>query len=288
MYETFQKQKPLKELCTLGIGGPCSYYIEVKEIAHMQKVIAFCKAENLAYFILGKGSNCLFDSRGLDRLVVHNKIDFCEEQEPGLYYVGAGFSFSLLGIQTARKGLSGLEFASGIPASVGGAVFMNAGAQGQATFDALQSVDFVEADGTLKRYTKEDLQYRYRFSIFQKMKGAIVAATFRLTPLSEARSRQLTLLNKRIETQPYQEKSAGCVFKNPEHASAGALIDKSGLKGFSVGGAKVSEMHANFLINGDQATSDDMLNLIDEVQKRVKEACGSTLEMEVLWITDQQ
>lgn len=286
MSVTFIENKLLSEVSTLGIGGPARYYIEAKSIPEMQRILQAATNQNLPYFILGKGSNCLFDSKGLDRLVIHNKIDFCDETSPGQFYVGAGYSFSLLGMQVAKKGWSGLEFASGIPASCGGAVFMNAGAQKMETWTHLEFVDYVMPDGELKRYKKEELSYGYRHTAFHKMKGAIVAASFQLTPLPDARKTQLALLEARIKTQPYGDKSAGCIFKNPSSTSAGYLIDQCGLKGFEIGGAKVSEIHANFLINKDGASSSDLLELISHVRGVVKEKTGYELESEVFWISD--
>lgn len=286
MYHTFEKNKLLSDFSTLGIGGPARYYVEVKEITEMQELIAFCSKEKLGYFVLGRGSNCLFDSAGLNRLVIHNKIDFFREVTPGSFHVGAGFSFSLLGTQTAKKGWTGLEFASGIPASVGGAVYMNAGAQGQETFDTLVWAEAVLPDGSLKRFMKEELMAAYRYSAFQDMNVAIVSALFALKESATARSDQLQLLSKRIKSQPYQDKSAGCVFKNPPNASAGALIDTMGLKGFSIGDAKVSELHANFLINAREATSEDMLALIDHIKTEVKQLHGIELKQEIIWVRD--
>ncbi len=280
--------KQLSEVSTLGIGGPADYYIEVKTIAEMQEVVSYCHKENLPIFILGKGSNCLFDSKGIRRVCIHNKIDFCHEVEPGHFHVGGGYSFSLLGMQTAKKGFSGLEFASGIPASCGGAVFMNAGAQGMQTWTCLQFVDFVTKEGHLLRLKKDELSYGYRVTAFHAMKGAIVGAYFALTPLEGARKKQLELLDARISTQPYSEKSAGCIFKNPPNTAAGMLIDKSGLKGYQIGGAKVSELHGNFLINSKDATSEEFRALIGHVQAVVHEKTGYRLETEVFWITDDQ
>lgn len=281
MFSKFVAEKSLSHVSTLGIGGPAKYFIEVYTIDEMQKTLLFCAQEKLSYFILGKGSNCLFDDRGFSGLVILNKIDFLEEKEPGFFYAGAGMSFSFLGVQTAKKQWSGLEFAAGIPASVGGAVFMNAGAQGKETFDSLMFVDFVNDRGECVRIKKEELQFSYRFSSFQKMKGAIVAAAFKLKSCPDARKTQLELVDYRIKTQPYQDKSAGCIFRNPSNGSAGSLIDKSGLKGQSVGGAQVSLMHANFLINSANATSSDMLELIRVVKTRVHAHCGVELESEV-------
>jgi UDP-N-acetylmuramate dehydrogenase len=221
---------------------------------------------------------------GFAGAILVNKIDFCQETTPGTFRVGAGYSFTLLGTQTARQGWAGLEFASGIPGSVGGAVFMNAGATGGETRDILVSVEFVAADGTLHTYTKEQIDFAYRKSSFQNMSGAIVAATFTLTHNSEARKKQIEILTKRVKTQPYSAKSAGCIFVNPVTGSAGALIDSCGLKGMGVGGAQVSTLHANFLINADKATCKDMLGLIELVQARVKESTGTVLHPEVRYI----
>ncbi len=288
MKAKFLANKPLSEVSTLGIGGPARYYIEVKTIPEMQEVLAYCRAEGLQPFILGKGSNCLFDSKGINRVCIHNKIDVMNELEPGHFYVGAGYSFSLLGMQTAKKGYSGLEFASGIPASCGGAVFMNAGAQGMQTWTHLESVDYVDEMGRLFTFSKDELSFGYRVTSFHGMKGAIVGAYFVLTPSQNARPKQLELLDARIKTQPYQEKSAGCIFKNPPNTAAGLLIDKSGLKGFQIGGAKVSEMHGNFLVNAKNATSDDFKALIQHVRATVKEQTGHDLFTEVFWISDDE
>jgi UDP-N-acetylmuramate dehydrogenase len=281
LYSKFIQDKKLSEISTFGIGGIARYFIEVKDIPSLQEILRFCFQEKLPYLTVGKGSNCLFSDAGFDGLVILNKIDFCKEIEPLHIYVGAGFSFSLLGMQTAKKGWSGLEFAAGIPATVGGAVFMNAGAQGADTQSALLEVEYVDEEGKLHLLKKSELEFAYRFSSFQKMKGVIASAHFCLTPNQDARAKQLELLDYRICTQPYHEKSAGCVFRNPVGASAGGLIDKCGLKGVSVGGAKVSEMHANFLVNSGNATAADMKALIELVKARVKEQHGFDLETEI-------
>lgn len=279
-YSHFQKNKALHEFSTIGIGGPARFFIEVNSIAYMQEVIHFCFREALPFFVLGKGSNSLFDDRGFDGLVILNKIDFVEQSE-GLFYVGAGYSFSLLGTQTAKLGWEGLEFASGIPGSVGGAVFMNAGAAGFETSTFLKEVTFVNSRGELLNLKKAEIDFSYRYSSFQKMEGAIVAAKFFLKASSEARSRQLQYIKHRLNTQPYTEPSVGCIFKNPTHQSAGAILDSLGLKGFSIGGAKISDKHANFLINQGCATQEDMLSLMQFIKKKVKEEIDVTLEEEV-------
>lgn len=276
----FQQNRLLNTLTTFGIGGPAKYFVEVKKVADMQEAIAYCHQQQLPYFVLGKGSNCLFDDKGFDGVVILNRIDFMERHED-LFHVGAGYSFSLLGSQTARLGFSGLEFASGIPGSVGGAVYMNAGANGRETCESLDSVDFVTENGSLVHLKQSEMEFKYRHSSFQNRPGAIVGATFRLTPSSTAREKQLKIIQYRKETQPYGSKSAGCVFRNPDCGHAGALIDQSGLKGVSEGGAQVSTLHANFVINTGSATASDVLTLIDLIKEKVKEKTGVELESEV-------
>lgn len=284
----FRENIPLKEFCTFGIGGPARYFFEVRRIEEMQQAIIWCKEKNFSYLVIGKGSNCLFDDHGYEGAVIHNKIEFMEQPAPGIFHVGAGYSFALLGVQTARKGWSGLEFASGIPASIGGAVYMNAGANGVETCQSLASVDFVNEEGLFEIIPKSDLTFSYRHSPFQKRQGAIVGATFKLILKPEARKQQIEIVNKRKQTQPYGSMSAGCVFLNPSCGHAGALIDQCGLKGLSVGGAQVSKVHANFLINAGGATCREMQALISLVQQLVKEKTGIDLHSEVRYIPTQR
>lgn len=279
-----QKGKSLKEICTFGIGGIARFYVETKTIEALQNALLYCKEMKLEFLVLGKGSNCLFDDQGFNGMIIHNKIDFKEELSPGIFHVGAGYNFSLLGSQTARSGWSGLEFASGIPGSVGGAVFMNAGANGKETCETLLSVDFMTPNGDLQVLMKENLHFSYRSSTFHSLQGAIVGATFALILSAEARQKQIDIINYRKKTQPYGDKSAGCIFRNPSCGHAGALIDKSGLKGFQMGGAKISEMHANFIVNADHAKSSDVLALIEVIKSHVKKHEGIDLESEVRYI----
>lgn len=284
-----QQNRLLSDLSTFGIGGPARHFVEVHNADEMRLALQYALSHKLPYFILGKGSNCLFDSKGYNGLVILNKIDFIEMSSPEAWHVGAGYSFSLLGSQTARKGLSGLEFASGIPGTVGGAVYMNAGANGGETCMPLVSVDFMFPNGTLKVLKKEELKFSYRFSSFQKeLLGAIIGATFSLKPCQEARQKQMDIIHYRKNTQPLQEQSAGCIFRNPHAAHAGALIEKSGLKGVQMGGAKVSEIHANFIVNAGSASSTDVEALIAFIKTEVQRKTGHQLESEVKVIPYEQ
>lgn len=280
----FRETVQLKDFCTFGIGGLARYFMEVRKSEEMQQAIIWCKKNQIPYLILGKGSNCLFDDRGFYGAVLLNKIEFMKQTNPGTFHVGAGYSFSLLGVQTARQGWSGLEFASGIPGSVGGAVYMNAGANGMETCSSLISVDFIDEEGIPLTIPKSDLDFSYRRSPFQKRGGAITGATFSLVPEESARKKQIEIINKRKISQPYGAMSAGCIFMNPPNRHAGALIDQCGLKGLSIGDAQVSQLHGNFLINAGGATCTDMQALISLVKTRVKEASGIDLHSEVRYI----
>ena len=279
--ERFQSGKCLSELSTFGIGGPIRFYFEAKEILDIEQALCWAIHQKIPYFILGKGSNCLFDDHGFNGLVIRNKIDFCEFSYLSCW-VGAGYSFSRLGTQTAQRGWSGLEFAAGIPGTVGGAIYMNAGANGYETCQSLSEVLYIDENGEKKTYLNDELVFSYRYSPFHKLRGCILAARFSFTENSNARAAQLAIIDTRTKTQPLQEKSAGCVFRNPSKTkTAGALIDQCGLKGYSVGGAKVSEIHANFIVNKSQATATDILSLIEIVQRRVYDQTGVHLESEI-------
>eukprot|EP00850_Spirogloea_muscicola_P020382 SM000214S06776 [mRNA] locus=s214:89554:90867:+ [translate_table: standard] len=247
----------------------------------------YCQRHSIPYCVVGKGSNCLFDDRGYDGCIILNRIDFLEHDGHGLYRAGGGHPFNQLGVTASRNGFTGLEFACGIPGTVGGAVFMNAGANGQESSDVLKSVEVVTPEGDQRVLHREEgeLPYSYRSSPFQHehKQVAIVAATFGLSPCSEARARQHEYMTRRRQTQPISERTAGCVFRNPQVGglSAGAMIDTLGLKGYSVGGAKVSQLHANFLVNQGNSRAMDMKGLIEAIKAQVQAAYGIELQEEV-------
>ena len=275
------QNKPLAPLSTFAIGGPAKLFIEVKMAEEMIQVRKYINEQKIPFWILGRGSNSLFDDRGFDGLVILNSIRFCDFSE-GLLCVGAGYNFSLLGSQMARKGWGGLEFASGIPGSVGGAIFMNAGAGGSETCDILKAVRYVNEDGLIVEQKREELTFSYRYSLFQENKGIVVSGIFQLEKCEEARKKQVAMTKYRIATQPYGQPSAGCVFRNPSQKSqAGALIEKCGLKGARVGGAEVSKLHANFIVNRGKATASNVIELAKLIKKTVQEQTGIKLELEM-------
>lgn len=277
------KGKILADVTSFAIGGPASFYAEAKTAEHLQQMLRYCHEKQLAFFILGKGSNTLFSDKGFNGLVIANKIDTLT-QEGSLFTAGAGYSFARLGSQTARLGFSGLEFAAGIPATVGGAVFMNAGANGKETESALVSVTFIEENGESVTLKKEELTFGYRTSCFQQKKGAITSAVFALTPSKEAKDVQRKIVDYRLKTQPYKDKSAGCAFRNPPGLVAGRLIEELGWKGKKVGGAQVSTLHANFIINDGGASAQDIKELVAQIKEAVYLEKGVVLEEEIRYV----
>jgi UDP-N-acetylmuramate dehydrogenase len=274
------KQQPLGPLTTFGIGGPARLFAvasSVEDVIEAQQL-----GERL--FVLGRGSNCLFDDAGFDGLVLHNRLHFIRS-EGSVVEVGAGYPFSHLGVATARRGLSGLEFASGIPGSVGGAVVMNAGANGQETVESLLWVEVVTPSGEVRRYERSELEYGYRHSPFQGNGEIVVAAAFELTQSETARAHQLQLLAARKSSQPLSDQSAGCIFRNPAGGSAGELIERCGLKGKRLGGVEVSPIHANFMVNRGGATAAEARELIAQVQAEVRRQTGVELMPEVLQVS---
>lgn len=276
----FLQFKLLKDFSTFGIGGEARYFTEVRDAQEMSSVLSYCYSKKLPFFILGKGSNTLFDDRGFDGLVILNKIDFLERDE-GKFRVGSGYSFSRLGQVTAKLGFSGLEFAAAIPATVGGAIFMNAGANGQECFDCLEELSFVTEEGEVLRLLRKNLSWGYRSSSLHQKKGAIIEATFLLSPFEQAKEKQKKIIEYRLQTQPYGEKSCGCIFQNPPGESAGRLIEESGLKGLCLNGAAVSEQHANFIVNRGGATKEDVLALIQRIKEGVYKEKGIMLQEEI-------
>jgi UDP-N-acetylmuramate dehydrogenase len=275
------QNEPLSKYCTFGIGGAARYFTTVYNVHDVKEALFFAKEKGIPFLTLGKGSNCLFDDRGYNGLIILNKITYLDFEREKVS-VGSGYSFAHLGIKTSKKKLSGLEFASGIPASVGGAIYMNAGANKMETKDTLLEVFYVDDEGQERLFRKEELNFDYRFSSFQEMRGIIIGASFSLTKKESAKEKQKEILTHRLATQPYKAKTCGCVFQNPDSAiSAGKLIDDCGLKGYAVGGALISLMHANFIENQGSASAADVQKILKEVKEIVKEKTGYDLQLEV-------
>lgn len=268
----FQQDRELARYCTFGIGGRARFLVEVKSCEEMTSVLFHCHQKGLRFRVVGHGSNILFSDEGFDGVIIVNRIRFCEWYDDSVH-VGAGHSFALLGRHSIDRGLGGLEFATGIPGSVGGAVFMNAGACGQSTSDIVDRVFSLSLDtGEQSILSRDEMEFGYRSSPFQQKSGGIILSViFTLRQDSLAKERERRCREYRQKSQPYNERSAGSVFRNPtnEHYAA-ALIDSCGLKGVKVGKAIVSLKHANFIVNQGGARAEDVKQLILLIQQQVQ------------------
>ena len=293
------RDEPMKKHTTFRIGGPADYYAE-PDMSRISKLIEIAKACDMPVTVIGNGSNLLVGDKGIRGLVIGigkgmSEIevteavaqDFTAQDNCHIITAGAGAILAAVAAKAAEASLSGLEFASGIPGSVGGAVVMNAGAYGGEIKDVLIDATVLTADGELKTVTRDELDLSYRHSIVPEKGYIVLSARFRLTPKpkDEIKSYMAELRAKRVEKQPLEYPSAGSTFKRPEGYFAGKLIMDAGLRGYSVGDAQVSEKHAGFVINRGGASCTDVTALMAEIQKRVREQTGVVLEPEVRVIT---
>ena len=278
----YRTDEPMNKHTSFKIGGKAKFFCEVLTNTQMREIIRTCKKMDVDYFLLGKGSNVIFSDAGYDGLILkftNNTITITDN----IVHAEAGVSLASLCNALAEHGLSGLEFAYGIPGSVGGAVFMNAGAYGGEIKDVICEVEYIDNAGDVKTYTKEQLQLAYRQSVFEKTGECIVSAKFILNH-SDTQTIKTTMqetLQKRVDKQPLDMPSAGSAFKRPEGAFAAALIEDCGLKGFTVGGVQVSQKHSGFLVNIGGATCKDIIDITGEIAKIVLEKTGYELEREV-------
>lgn len=279
------ENEPMSAHCSFRIGGPARLMACPASGAEAAALLRLLREADAPVELMGKGTNLLVADEGLDAVVVRlgEAISGAELLPGDRVRAGAGISLAKLAVFAAEAGLSGLEFAHGIPGSLGGAVFMNAGAYGGEMKDVLESAEIALPDGTLREAPAEELELSYRHSALEGSGALVTAATVKLTPAEpEAiRARMRELMEKRRASQPLDMPSAGSTFKRPVGGYAAALIDQAGLKGFAIGGAQVSEKHAGFVINRGGATFDDVLRLMEHIQKTVLEKSGVRLEPEV-------
>ena len=279
---------PMRKLTTFRTGGPASLLVQPNSEGALQDILQAALSENIPYCVIGNGSNLLVSDEGFRGLVIRigAEMSGIEELGGGRLRVEAGASMSTLCNAACKLGLSGLEFAFGIPGTAGGAAVMNAGAYGGEMRDVLLSCDHLDSRGNPGAFTGEALDLSYRHSAYSAGGYILTALTLRLMPDSTQaiRARMEENLRRRKEKQPLDFPSAGSTFKRPEGHFAGALIEQCGLKGCRIGGAQVSEKHAGFIINAQEATSADIAGLIAFVRQRVLEETGVLLSPEVKWI----
>ena len=276
---------PLAPYTTFKIGGPCPVMILPHSGRETALAVSLCREADVPFLFLGSGSNVLVSDRGFPGAVILFQRNFAEISllDGTTVYAQAGASLMRVCAFARDHGLAGLEFAYGIPASVGGAVYMNAGAYGGEIRDVLAYADYLEEDGTAARRDNAALDFSYRHSFFTGRALPVLGAAFSLRPGDpETIRREMDeIYARRKEKQPLEYPSAGSTFKRPDGAYAAQLIEECGLKGLQVGGAQVSEKHSGFLINRGGATCRDVLELIRRVQETVREKTGFSLEREV-------
>jgi len=278
-----RRNESLKGYTSFKIGGICDGVIVLDSEEACCKLPMKCRTEGVPFYIFGKGSNLIVSDRKIGGIVFVFGEKLSDVNVSGnIISAGAGASFTRLAVKAAEHSLSGLEFAYGIPGSVGGAVYMNAGAYGGETKDVIKSVRAACPDGTVREFGCDALEMSYRKSIFSGSDMIIISADFALQSgnRSEIKVKMDDLMSRRREKQPLEYPSAGSTFKRPEGSYASLLIDQCGLKGRSVGGAEVSTKHAGFIVNKGGATYSDLMQLIDIVKKEVYEKTGYTLECE--------
>ena len=281
------EQEPMTRRTTFGIGGP-ALLLRPRSRAELQAAMTLCREAGEEPFILGRGSNLLVSDSGISRPVIQLDGDFTAiTREGNTLHCGAGASLIAVCRAAAENSLSGIEWGYGIPGSLGGGVYMNAGAYGGELRDVLTEVTFLDEAGEYRTLPAAELSLSYRHSIFEDRPGTvIVGAVLTLTPGDPAaiRAAMEDYMSRRREKQPLEYGSAGSTFKRPVGNYASALVDQCGLKGLSVGGAEVSRKHAGFIINRGGATAADVRELIAEVQRIVREKTGYTLECEIKYI----
>ena len=283
---SFEKGVSMAERTTFRIGGKADALVTVTSGDELAFVLKAAQKNNVPVFCIGRGSNLLVSDKGIEGAVVSLSGMKDISVHENKITCGAGASLSALCIAARDASLSGLEFAFGIPGSVGGALFMNAGAYGGEMSQVVVSAECVDENGEFRSVSADEMALGYRTSVFKNGKLFITSVTVELVPSerSEISAKMEELTAKRKEKQPLEYPSAGSTFKRPEGYFAGALIEKNGLKGFSCGGARVSEKHAGFVINGGKAKCADVLELIKKVQDIVYENDGVMLEPEVLFV----
>lgn len=280
--------EPMAKHTSFRIGGPAEVMAFPKNAKELSAILRVANSLQVQPAILGAGTNVLAPDSGLKGLCICLKdcLDGMELLDGNRIRVMAGVTMTRAAVFAANNGLSGMEFAHGIPGSVGGGVYMNAGAYGGEIRDICESVDVMDLAGNIRTLTNEEMHFSYRHSLLEEEGGIVVSAVFHLTPKEsdEIKARMKELQGKRSASQPLDLPSAGSAFKRPVGGYAAALIDQAGLKGFAVGGAAISTKHAGFAVNIGDATAEDVKELLRQVSDRVFENSGIRLEPEVrIW-----
>lgn len=282
--EQVKKDEPMKSHTTFRVGGPADYFVTPQTAEEVAKVIEVCTQEKVPYYIVGNGSNLLVSDKGYEGVIIQIYKQMNQVKVEGAQiHAQAGALLSMIAKRALDAELTGFEFAAGIPGTLGGACVMNAGAYGGEMKDVLKSVTVLTDKGEVKTLAKEELELGYRTSVIAKKGYIVLEAVLELQKGEKEKIQAVMddLKERRVTKQPLEYPSAGSTFKRPEGYFAGKLIQDAGLRGFQVGGAQVSEKHCGFVINKDQATASDVMNLMNQVSDKVYEEFGVRLQPEV-------
>ncbi len=279
-------QEPMNKHTSFKIGGVADIFVKVSVVETLREIIEFAKEKQIPVTIMGNGSNLLVKDKGIRGITIQMDIQdmqIKEEADKVFVKVGSGVKLGMLAAKLQKEGIAGLEFASGIPGTIGGGIRMNAGAYGKEFKEIVVDATCMKEDGSIVTLQNEDIDFSYRHSRFVQSRDIILQATLALQKgESEAIKEKMTLYNqKRKEKQPIDMPSAGSTFKRGTNYISAQLIDQAGLKGYQVGGAMVSTKHAGFVVNTGNATAEDVMQLVEDVIKTVYEKFGKVLELEV-------
>lgn len=273
----------LSEYITFKFGGACRALIDINSAEAASELLKYIKKNNMKYAVLGKGSNVLVKDEGFDGIILHFGNDFADIRTENLTIKAqAGAMLSAVCKKAQESGLSGMENLFGIPGTVGGALYMNAGAYGSEMRDVVKSAEYIDENGNIRTIFADDMNLSYRHSIFAERKCIITSVEMELEKgkAGEIKSAMHECMQKRVSKQPLEYPSAGSTFKRPEGSYASLLIEQCGLKGFAVGDAQVSEKHSGFVINKGSASCSDVLELCENVRNIVSRKTGYILELE--------
>lgn len=279
--------EPMARHTTFRVGGPADYLVSPVKPEQVEDVVRLCKAEDVPYMVIGNGSNLLVSDQGYRGVLIRFLDNYQEVTvHDTIIQAQAGALLSAVAKRAARCNLTGMEFAAGIPGTIGGAMMMNAGAYGGEMKDIVSQVSVMDAEGNIKQYSCADMCFGYRDSVVAHEDLTVLEVTLKLEAgdADQIKAEMDRLSEQRTSKQPLEFPSAGSTFKRPEGYYAGALIEEAGLRGYQLGGARVSEKHCGFVINADHASASDVKQLIDYIQKTVYENSGVMMTPEVRFV----
>lgn len=284
--EKIKRNEPMSKHTSFKIGGPADIFINIDNIEELKSVLEIIKNNKVPFKAIGNGSNILVKDEGFRGIILKDCLDQYSieiKNDDVFLTANAGVKLGILGQKCLKQEVEGFEFASGIPGTIGGAVRMNAGAHGKEIKDIVDTVTYIDVAGNIKTISKKECEFEYRNSIFSKEKFIIIEVKMKLQKgnAEEIKEKMQEYMNYRKEKQPIELPNAGSTFKRGEDFITAKLIDEAGLKGYSIGGAEISTKHAGFIVNKNNATANDVLNLAKYVQKIIKEKYDKDIELEI-------